>query len=70
MILTKRDLEDYTEDPVKISALRQASKEQGCQGAMSTSSKAWEDFNVHNAFNKALKTAFMNKYEDDDEDDD
>ena len=37
---------------------------------MSTSSKAWEDFNVHNAFNKALKTAYMNKYEDDEEDDD
>ena len=37
---------------------------------MSTSSKAWEDFNVHNAFNKALKTAFMNKYEDEEEDDD
>ena len=37
---------------------------------MSTSSKAWEDFNVHTAFNKALKTAYMNKYDDDEDEDD
>ena len=70
LILTKKDLESYTDDPVDIKALRQASKAEGCQGAMATSSKAWEDFNVHTAFNKALKTAYMNKYDDDEDVDD
>ena len=70
LILTKRDLADLTEDPVKIAELRQVSKDEGCQGAMSTSSKAWEDFNVHTAFNKALKTAYMNKYDDGEDSDD
>jgi len=31
---------------------------------MKTSSKEWEDFNVHTAFNKTLATAFMMKYEE------
>ena len=70
MILTKKDLEDYTDDAVNIKELRTASKREGCQGAMATSSKAWEDFNVHTAFNKALKTAYMNKYDDDEDEDD
>ena len=52
-----------------MRTLRQASKAQGCQGAMSTSSKMWEDFNVHTVFNKALKVAFMNKYEEDSDED-
>ena len=36
-----------------------------------TSSKAWEDFNVHKAFNKALTAAYKFKYQmaDDDESD-
>ena len=37
-----------------------------------TSSKAWEDFNVHKAFNRALTAAYKYKYmgdEDEDSDD-
>ena len=68
MILTKRDLEEFIESPVVIAALKKASKSQGCQGAMSTSSKVWEDFNVHKAFEKALKTAYSNKYDDEESD--
>ena len=34
-----------------------------------TSSKAWEDFNVHKAFNKALTAAYKYKYMEEDEDD-
>ena len=33
-----------------------------------TSSKAWEDFNVHKAFNKALTAAYKFKYQMADED--
>lgn len=66
LILTKSDLKDEVDEPVLISMLRKASKEQSFQGAMSTSSKAWEDFNVHKAFNKALTTAYMLKYDDQD----
>ena len=32
--------------------------------AAETSSKAWEDFNVHKAFNKTLTAAYVYKYED------
>ena len=39
-----------------------------------TSSKEWEDFNVHTAFNKTLAAAYNFKYvvenEDDEEDED
>ena len=34
-----------------------------------TSSKAWEDFNVHKAFNKALTAAYAFKYTEVDEED-
>ena len=40
------------------------------QGAMATSSKAWEDFNVHNAFNKTLQAGYTYKYHDSDDEDD
>lgn len=33
-----------------------------------TSSKVWEDFNVHKAFNRALTAAYQFKYEMDNED--
>ena len=70
LILTKKDLEDLVEEPVRIATMRQASKDQGFQGAMGTSSKAWEDFNVHAAFNKTLKTGLDFKYENEDSSDD
>ena len=37
---------------------------------MATSSKAWEDFNVHNAFNKTLQAGYTYKYHDSDDEDD
>ena len=70
LILTKKDLEDLVEDPVRIATLRQASKDQGFQGAMATSSKVWEDFNVHTAFNKTLKTGLDFKYDNENSSDD
>ena len=70
LILTKKDLEDLVEEPVRIATLRQASKDQGFQGAMATSSKVWEDFNVHTAFNKTLKTGLDFKYDNENSSDD
>ena len=61
LILTKKDLEDLVEGPVRIATLRQASKDQGFQGAMATSSKLWEDFNVHKAFVKTIETGLLSK---------
>ena len=38
-------------------------KKNNYQGASETSSKEWEDFNVHKAFNKTLTTAYALKYD-------
>ena len=65
LILTKKDLIEELDDPVTIKMLKEKSSSKGLQGAMGTSSKVWEDFNVHTAFNKTLATAYHAKYDDD-----
>ena len=61
LILTKSDLIDYVDDAVTYQQIKTAKDEHGLQGCSQTSSKVWEDFNVHKAFNKTLITAFKSK---------
>lgn len=63
LILTKSDLEDAIDEPVKFEELKEVYEAESYQAAMKTSSKEWEDFNVHKAFNKTLTIAYLNKYE-------
>ena len=63
LILTKSDLAVNATDPVTEEELVDYQKEQNYQGASSTSSREWEDFNVHKAFNKTLTTAYALKYD-------
>ena len=60
LILTKSDLEDQV---VTFDMLLDKSNEGDFFDAAMTSSKAWEDFNVHRAFNQALMTAYLDKVE-------
>ena len=46
---------------VDFEELETKSSSGGFQGACQTSSKEWEDFNVHKAFNKTLITAYKSK---------
>ena len=68
--MTKSDLAELSEEPITVPALKQKSIENGFQGYSKTSSKEWEDHNVHKAFTKALATALQAKYESDDDDSD
>ena len=70
LILTKSDLleemEEDAEDRVdnKMLVKKNKEKSKGFNGVAKTSSKVWEDFNVHKAFTKTLHTAYKFKYED------
>ena len=48
--LTKKDLHDYVDEPVTEDMIKRKKEEQGFQGFAFTSSKEWEDFNVHRMF--------------------
>ena len=50
LVLTKSDLKDYCENPIDPDDIKKKCKELGFQGDVQTSSKEWEDFNVHKAF--------------------
>ena len=63
LILTKSDLAELIENPIEFSAIKAKKQEESLQIAAATSSKAWEDFNVHKAFNKTLTAAYSFKYE-------
>ena len=60
---------DFTDDGVSLADVKEKSKELKLNMHAKTSSKAWEDFNVHKAFNKALTAAYAFKYTEVDEDD-
>ena len=62
LVLTKSDLQDIADNAVQISELSDEAEKEGFQGAVETSSKEWEDFNVHKAFNKILTAAYDQKY--------
>ena len=70
LIATKSDLASFSDDPITLSDLKKKNQQEGFQGFSRTSSKAWEDHNVHKAFTKALATALRLKYDDDDDSDD
>ena len=70
LIATKSDLADFSDEPITLADLKKKNNQEGFQGFSRTSSKAWEDHNVHKAFTKALATALRLKYDDDDESDD
>ena len=57
LVLTKSDIEDGAE--VTLKMLKEATKKVDglFDGALKTSSKEWEDFNVHKAFTKTLSVA-------------
>ena len=64
LVLTKSDYADIIHDEDKLvtfEMLTTKSSTGGFQGACQTSSKEWEDFNVHKAFNKTLITAFKSR---------
>ena len=63
LIMTKSDLEDLTAEDQRVTfeELKKKAEVGNFQGACQTSSKEWEDFNVHHAFNKTLITAFRSK---------
>ena len=63
LILTKSDLIEALDDCVKIEALDEKKIDIGANMTAETSSKDWEDFNVHKAFNKMLTAAYTFKYE-------
>lgn len=65
LLLTKSDLQDAMEDDEKVTEEMIIAKktELGFNVSAATSSKEWEDFNVHKAFNKALAAAYAYKYE-------
>lgn len=63
LILTKKDLAEYVDDPVTYDMIKEQKLTQGLQGCSQTSSKEWEDFNVHKAFNQAISTAYYNKFD-------
>ena len=60
---------DSINDGVELSEIKEKKKNLDLQVWAMTSSKAWEDFNVHKAFNKALNAAYKYKYMDENEED-
>ena len=45
--LTKKDLLEFVDDPVTEEMIQETKEQNGFQGFALTSSKEWEDFNVH-----------------------
>lgn len=63
LILTKSDLIDYVDDAVTFQHIKTAKDKHGFQGCSQTSSKVWEDFNVHKAFVQTICTGYYAKYD-------
>ena len=63
LVLTKSDLQEMCDNAVTYEMIKQAKDEQGLQGHCQTSSKEWNDFNVHKAFVRSICTAYFAKYE-------
>ena len=62
LVLTKKDLAEFSDDPVTDEELKEAKKKFGLTGVKQTSSKEWEDFNVHKAFVFAIAAGIDAKY--------
>ena len=65
LVLTKSDLLDTLDEDecVTFENIQQEARTHGFQGCSKTSSKEWSDFNVHQAFNRTLASAYQFKYE-------
>ena len=71
LIITKKDLRLIRPDEtVSTDEFKEVKKRFNLTAMHETSSKDWEDFNVHKAFQKAIKTALDVKYGCDDSEDD
>ena len=64
IILTKQDLIDAVDNAVTMEDIEEAKDAHSLQIMAGTSSKEWEDFNVHKAFTKTLTFAYNFKYID------
>ena len=66
LVQTKKDLEPYVidagEEPVTKEKLDKTKLELNLVGVQMTSSKEWEDFNVHKAFVYAITAGIEAKY--------
>ena len=62
LIGTKSDLRGSVENPVTLNELQAKAREMGFQACCETSSKEWQDHNVNKAFQKAIRTGYLNKY--------
>ena len=62
--MTKQDLADQIDNAVTMEEIYEAQEQHSLQISAGTSSKEWEDFNVHKAFTKTLTFAYKYKYED------
>ena len=63
LTLTKNDLAEFIDDSITREQIIQAKKQHGLQAVAITSSKEWEDNNVHRAFEKLMQTGYTSKYE-------
>jgi hypothetical protein len=61
--MTKSDLVEFVDDPVTEDDVSAKKEECGFQGYALTSSKEWEDFNVHKMFQQAIAVGYFAKYE-------
>ena len=67
LILTKSDMlsEELKESHyVTYEQVKTAKDTHGLQGCCQTSSKQWQDFNVHKAFVRTICAGYFNKYDD------
>ena len=66
LILTMSDMlsEDSKGDQVTYQQIRTAKDTHGLQGCCQTSSKKWEDFNVHKAFVRTISAGYFSKYDE------
>ena len=67
LILTKSDLAGECEEPITLEELREKSTHEGLQYAAETSSKQWDDHNVHKAFAKVFSLAYRSNYGDEED---
>ena len=63
LTLTKNDLAEFLEDSITKEQINQAKRQHGLQAIAITSSKEFEDHNVHKAFEKLIQTGYSGKYE-------
>ena len=61
--LTKKDLIEYVDSPITKEMIVESKDKNGFQGSALTSSKEWDDFNVHKMFTLAVSIGYFSKYD-------